>query len=101
MEGEGSLAGDALQCSGGGWLSWDSDKITFLSLECDRDLLSLRVQRLAFPFSLPSAAHGTPLGTSSLLHASLSSGISLGEELGALGCSLCSCSVPSAVGYNR
>lgn len=65
--GEGSLAGDALQCSGGGWLSWYSDKITFLSLECDRDLLSLGVQRLAFPFPLPSAAHGTPLGTSSLL----------------------------------
>lgn len=56
---EGSLAGDALQCSGGGWLWWYSDKITFFSFECDRELLSLGVQRLAFHFPLPSAALGS------------------------------------------
>lgn len=52
---EGSLADDALQCSGR-MLSWYSDQIAF---ECDRELLSLGVQRLAFHFSLPSAALGS------------------------------------------
>lgn len=66
----GSLPRDALQCSGGGLLSWYSDQITYLPSECGRELLSLGVQRLVFNFPLPSAALGSSWiipGTSPLL----------------------------------